>query len=910
MSELTAHKGLGYGVLSMPISSSTRPDPDQLLEHVQREETRQKRGKLKIFLGYAAGVGKTFAMLEAAQQLRAEGADVVAAYIETHKRADTEALLAGLEQLPRQEIAYRGVAIPEMDLDAVLARRPQIALVDELAHTNAPGSRHDKRYQDIQELLEAGISVHTTLNIQHLESLNDVVAQITGVVVRETVPDWVLEEADEIELIDLPPAELRQRLDEGKVYVPDQAARATQKFFRPGNLTALREMALRRTADRVDAQMRAYMQTHAIPGPWPAGERLLVCVGPNPLSERLIRTARRLADRLNAEWFAVYVELPEAAHLSDAEHDRITRALRLAEELGGRSLTLPGNSVAEAVLAYAHANNITKIVAGKPIHTGWAALVRRSIVDQIIRYSGHIDVYIISAEAGADEKKGQFTLPSPLVQHRWKRLLQSTLLIAGVTLLGMPLRGIIEPTNLVMLYLIAVVMAAVWWGRSPAIWASILGVACFDLIFIPPYYLFAVSDAEYLLTFLAFLGTGFVTGNLASRVREQARTAQRREAQTAAQYELSRALANAAEISQIAEATVTHTEKLLVGQVALFLHEAGGLRLLAASPGLQITEHEQAVAAWAYERSQPAGQGTDTLTGAAGLYLPLHSAQGLGVLGVFPDNRLIIPEQQRLLESFANQTALALERVRFAEKARQAQLLEETEKLQTALLNSISHDLRTPLATITGALSTMREEAPLLDEPARQDLLATAAEEADRLNRLVGNLLDMTRLESGALRLSRKPGDVQDALGVALAHLQQRLRHRMVNLFIPPDLPLVPMDFVLVVQVLVNLLDNADKYSPPEKPITVRAKMFAKEVQVEVADEGPGIPEAEQVRIFDKFYRVRQPDGAGGTGLGLSISKGIVEAHGGRIWAQNRAGGGALFTFALPLTVPVAEEAK
>ncbi|GAB4578655.1 MAG: sensor histidine kinase KdpD [Anaerolineales bacterium] len=884
---------------------SSRPDPDQLLEHVQREETRQKRGKFKIFLGYAAGVGKTFAMLEAAQQLRAEGVDVVAAYIETHKRAETEEMVKGLEIIPRQAIEYRGVSIPEMDLDAVLARKPQIALVDELAHTNVPGSRHDKRYQDIQELLDADIGVHTTLNIQHLESLNDVVAQITGVIVRETVPDWVLDEADEIELIDLPPAELRQRLDEGKVYVPDQAARATRKFFRTGNLNALRELALRRTADRVDAQMRAYMQTHAIPGPWPAGERLLVCVGPNPLSERLVRTARRLADRLNAEWFAVHIELPDRS-LSDADHDRITRTLRLAEELGGESLTLSGNSVAEAVLAYAHANNITKIVAGKPIHTGWAALVRRSIVDQIIRHSGHIDVYVISAEPG-DEDKPEFSLPSPLLQRRWKRILQSTLLIILATFMGLPLRGVIEPTNLVMLYLIAVVMAAVFWGRSPAIWASLLGVAAFDLIFIPPYYRFSVSDAEYILTFIAFLGTGFVTGSLASRVREQARTAQRREAQTAAQYELSRALAAAAEVLPIAKAVVTHTENLLTGRVVVFIHENNSLHLLAASPGVQIMEHEQAVATWTYQHGQPAGYGTDTLTGAEGLYLPLRGQQVIGVLGIFPENRHILPEQQRLLESFASQAALALERVAFAEKARQAQLLQETEKLQTALLNSISHDLRTPLASITGALSTLREEAPLLDDAARKDLLATASEEADRLNRLVGNLLDMTRLESGALRITLKPGDLQDVIGVALSQLSLRLRHREVKLNLPADLPLIPMDFVLIVQVMVNLLDNADKYSPSEKAITVRAVASPREVLVEVADWGSGIPEAEQARIFDKFYRLREPTGVSGTGLGLSISKGIVEAHGGHIWVQDRAGGGTVFTFALPLQVPQTE---
>ena len=879
-----------------------RPDPDQLLAHVQREETRLARGRLKIFLGYAAGVGKTYAMLEAAQQRLSEGRDVVAAYVDTHGRAETEALLVGLERLPRRPISYRNVIVTEMDLDAVLARRPGLALVDELAHTNAPGSRHAKRYQDVLELLNAGIDVYTTLNVQHLESLNDVVAQITAVVVRETVPDRILDEADEIELVDLPINELVGRLEEGKVYVPEQVARATRQFFRPGNLAALRELALRRAADRIDEQMRAYMQTHAITGPWPAAERLLVCIGPSPLSVRLVRTARRLAQRLNAEWFAIYVETPAHAALAEAARDRVAQALRLAEELGAKSVTLPGRSVAETIAAYARSHNVTKIVAGKPLQPRWLEWLRGSIVDQIIRHSQDIDVYVISGtgEHAPQAPEG----PAPSRHRRRHRFLWSVLLVALVTAIGLPLRPFIEPTNLVMLYLLAVIIVAIRLGRAPAILASLLSVVAFDLVFIPPYYTFVVADAQYLVTFAALLGVGLLISTLAAQAREQAQAAQKRAAQTAALYELSRDLAAAVVLADVAHTVVSHVEQILGSQAAVLVYDGVQLELLSASAGYVLDGSELAVANWAVQHGKPAGHHTDTLAGAKGFYLPLRAAQAVvGVLAVrlTRSTDALAPEQQRLLESFASQAALAIERDQLAEKAKQAQLLRETEKLQSALLNSISHDLRTPLATITGALTSLLGDGDLLGEESRRDLVKSAYGEADRLNRLVGNLLDMTRLESGAMKLALELGDVQDAVGVALSQLSNQMANRSIVVNVPHDLPLVPMDFVLIVQVLVNLLDNADKYSPAAAPIEIKAYTAGTKLIIDVADCGPGIPAEELDRIFEKFHRLQRRGRPPGTGLGLSISKGIVEAHGGRISVRNRPSEGAVFTIALPL---------
>ncbi|MBN1991950.1 MAG: sensor histidine kinase KdpD [Anaerolineae bacterium] len=880
-----------------------RPDPDELLTLVQKEEKEQARGKLKIFLGYAAGVGKTYAMLEAAHQRLTEGVDLVVAYVETHGRAETETLLQGLEIIPRQQIEYRHVILTEMDIDAVLARRPQLALVDELAHTNAPGSRHARRYQDVLELLDTGIDVYTTLNIQHLESLNDVVVQITSVTVRETVPDRLLDEAHEIELIDLPLDELLQRLEEGKVYVPEQAAQAIRKFFRPGNLSALRELALRRAADRIDEQMRAYMQAHAIAGPWPAGERLLVCVSPSPLSERLVRTARRLAVRLNAEWFAVYVETPGHAQMSHAGRDRVARNLQLAELLGAKTMIVSGRSAAEAIVDFAQTHNIATIVIGKPLRPRWVELLRGPVVDRIIRQSGDLDIYVISSATAEKLPDVQHKLVGKQPFH-WQGYVQSAGLVALTTLLGVPLRPFIEPTNLVMLYLLAVVMAAIWLGRHPAMLASFLSVVAFNYVFVPPYYTYVVSDAQFLLTFAALLVVGIVISTLTAQARDQARAAQRRQAHTAALYELSRDLAAAIEPEDIAQIVITHIGQLLACRATILLPQQKTLHPCCNNNDFDLDDNELAVAAWVLQHNQPAGRGTDTLAGAKNSYLPLEAAQHIvGVLGIGRDKNAdpLTPEQWRLLESFAHQGAQALRRVQLAEEARQARLLRETEQLQTALLNSISHDLRTPLASITGALSSLRDDAPFLDETGRNVLVSTAWEQADRLNNLVGNLLQMTRMEAGGMKVKPELCDIQDMIGVALAQLGNRLDERPINIDIPDNLPLIPLDIVLMVQVLVNLLDNTLKYSPPQEPITIRANLIESELVLQVIDKGPGIPDPELERIFGKFYRLERPDDVGGTGLGLSISKGIVEAHNGRIWAKNRDGGGAIFSLAVPV---------
>jgi len=879
----------------------SRPDPDKLLAQVLAEEQVQKRGHLKIFLGYAAGVGKTYAMLEAAHQRKAEGVDVVVGYVETHKRVETEALVNGLEVIPRQQITYHNIQLTEMDIDAILKRKPQLVLVDELAHTNMPGSRHAKRHADVEELLEAGIDVYTTLNTQHIESLNDVVAQITGMKVRETIPDSVIDDVTDIELIDLPPDELIKRLKDGKVYVPDQAQRAIEEFFRKGNLTALRELTMRRAAERVDDQMRAYMRTSAIPGPWPASERLLVCISPGALGERLIRTARRLADELNAEWFAIYVETPDQARLSQEQRDQVAKSLRLAEELGARTVTKPGESVAASVLAYARRHNVTKIIAGKPVTSRWIEFLRGSEVDRLIRMSGNIDVYVISSESEPQTRK----IVEGWRPHRpLRRYLLGLLLVAAATGLSGLIAPYISPTNLVVIYLLAVVVAAVYLGRGPSILTSVLGVAAFDYFFVPPHLTLAVSDTEYLLTFFGLLGVGLVISQLTAQTREQAEAVQRREVQTVALYELGRDLTVAANLEGVTQAAISHIGQTFSREVAVFIPENNSPKAVAISPGLTLSDNDLAVATWAFEHGQEAGRGTDTLPEASMRYHPLKTMRGVvGVLGVKPidPNRHLTRDQLRTLDAFSNQIALAIERARLAEQARQAEMLEITEKLQTALLNSISHDLRTPLVSITGALSSLTNDQIYLDESARRSLIETASEEADRLNRLVGNLLDMTRLESGAMRFKKEACDIQDVIGSALENLGQRIGDRSISIDIPAELPLIQLDFVLVERVLVNVIDNALKYSPPETPIEIKAHAAGAFMEIEVADRGTGIPSEDLTRIFDKFYRVQRPDNVSGTGLGLSISKGIVQAHGGFIAAENHQGGGTIITISLPL---------
>lgn len=871
-----------------------RPDPDELLVQLQAEAP--SRGRLKIYLGYAAGVGKTFAMLEAAHQRNKQGVDVVAGFVETHGRIETESLLSGLQLLPRLQVEYHGVILTELDVDAVLKRRPALVLVDEFAHTNAPGSRHPKRYMDVEEILDSGIDVYTTLNIQHLESLNDVVAQVTGVVVRETVPDRMLDEASEIEVIDLPPDELLSRLQEGKVYIPEQARRAIQKFFRKGNLTALRELALRRTAERVDVQMRAYMRTQAIPGPWPATERLLVCISPSAMAEKLIRTTRHLADQINAEWFAVYVELSTHPELNQTQRERIGKTMQLAEELGAHTRTLAGRSIPEAVLAYARSNNITKIVVGKPLKPRWQELVKGSVVDQLVYASGDIDVYVISSQPDARPA----VLPAVWQPHQpWGRYLAGVGLVILTTLLGLAVRGNLEPANLAMLYLAGTVIAAIYLGRGPSLLVTILGVLAFDYFLVPPYMTLAVSDSEYLLTFTAFLVVSLVVSTLTARVREQGEAALLREAHTSALYSLGRDLTSATDLHQVIEIIIVHIHQAFDGEVAIFMPDNGHLQVMGSTPGYTPDTSDLGVAAWAFEHDQPAGSGTDTLPAVSLRCQPLKTAHGLvGVLGLRLKEKagLLSPEQRESFNAFCHQAALALERASLAEQAHQAELLQATEKLQTALLNSISHDLRTPLVSITGALSSLREETSHLNQEDRDTLIDTAYGEAERLNRLVGNLLNMTRLEAGAIHLNRQPCDVQDAIGSALEELEGRLGDRQIKIDVPTDTPLISFDFALVVQVLVNLLDNAVKYSAPDTRIDVIVSSSPDAVRIQVCDRGIGIPTDDLERVFDKFYRVQRPDSVSGTGLGLAIAKGIIEAHGGSIQASNRPGGGTVIS--------------
>ncbi len=879
-----------------------RPDPEMLLAQVREEQRRAGRGRLKIFFGASPGVGKTYAMLEEARAKRREGVDVVVGVVETHGRAETTALVEGLELLPRRAIEYRGIMLHEFDLDAALARRPTLLLVDELAHTNAPGSRHARRSQDVEELLAAGINVYTTLNVQHLESLNDVVAQITGVQVRETVPDSILDQADELELADLSAEDLLTRLREGKVYVPDEAARAVERFFRKGNLIALRELALRRTAERVDAQMRGYMREHGIRETWPAGERLLVCIGPNPAGARLVRAGKRMATSLKCDWVVLYVEAP-GQRISASDRDALVQNLQLAEELGAQTVTLSGLNPAEEVLAYARAHNATKIVVGKPTHAAWRDKLFGSMLDQLVRGSGDLDVYVITGDVeGEVVRRGPLVgRPSPIAEYG-----RAALVVALSTVVSFPVFSSLSLTNVAMVFLLGVALVASRYGRGPTIFASFLSIALFDFFFVPPRFTFAVSDVSYVLTFGVMLAIALLIRGLTLRIRAQAETARERERRTAALYALSRELAATRGESDLVVAAARHVRDTFgVPAQILLPDESGRLQApLGTTPAYPMDEKEQSVAAWVFGRGRVAGAGTDTLPAAQGLYVPLIGSTGIiGVLGLRPDDpkRFQDPTVQHLLETFAGQAATALERAGLAERAQQEQVEVEAERLRTALLSSLSHDMRTPLGAITGALTSVLEDRGTLSESTRRDLLETALEEAQRMNRLIGNLLDMIRVESGALQVQKEWQPLEEAVGVALIRLEGRLRDHPVQVNLPPDLPLVPLDAVLIEQVFINLVENAVKYTPPGTPIEITATAVEGAVRVDVADRGPGLPPGEETRIFEKFYRAPGATSTSGVGLGLTICRGIITAHGGRIWAENRRGGGAVFHFTLPL---------
>ena len=879
-----------------------RANPDELLKQVKAEEQRQRRGKLKIFFGAAAGVGKTYAMLQAAQARKIEGLDIVVGIVETHGRAETETLLQGLEVLPPRFVEYRGTKLREFDLEAALARKPALILVDELAHTNAPGSRHAKRWEDTADLLDAGINVYTTLNVQHLESLNDVVQQVTNIVVRETVPDSVVEQADEIELIDLPPDDLIQRLKEGKIYLPEQAGFAGDNFFRKGNLIALRELALRSTADRVNLQVRSYREEQAITRVWRTSERLLVCVSPSPFSAQLVRATRRMAAGLHAEWIAIAVEPP---NLSDAEREALAENLSLAEQLGAETVRLTGMDVVKEVVNFARKHNVTKIIAGKPGPLRVNDRFFGSFIGNLIRASGDIDVYVIKGEQEPAEVTRAAPAEAPI---KWKSYAWAALAVFACTLLAWIMRKRFDPSNIVMVYLLGVALIAVRVGFGPAILSSILSVVAFDFFFVKIYFSFAVADIQHLVTLAVMLAVALIISSLTSRLHVQAEDAGERERRTAALYSMSGQLASNWGTAKLLDVVVRHVAEVLQSEVAALMPGENGRLVIKAGneAAFSMDARERGVAHWVFDLGRAAGLGTDTMPGAECLYVPLNGTRGpVGVLAVRPlrGGWPLTPDLLQLLEAFATQAGMAIESDRYADEARKAQVEVEMEKSRNALLNSVSHDLRTPLSAITGAASTLLEQDDRIPPAARRELAETISEEAAHLSRLVTNLLEMTRLESGAAKVKKEPCPIEEVVGSALTRMEKQLSGHPVATHIPADLPLVPLDVVLTEHVFINLLENAAKYTPAGSTIEISATASDQEVTVEVADHGPGISPGDEKKIFEKFYRGKLAGSASGVGLGLTICRAIVEAHGGKIWAENRPGGGASFRFTLPLTM-------
>lgn len=889
-----------------------RPDPDQLLAHVQAEEARAKRGRLRIFFGASAGVGKTFAMLEAAHTLQAANANgnLVVGYVEPHGRVETERLLNGLELLPTLAVKYRGIVRKEFDLDAALARRPSILLVDELAHSNVvggePAPRHPKRWQDIEELLDAGITVWTTVNVQHLESLNDLVAQITGVRQRETLPDRIFDEADEIELIDLPPDDLLARLRAGKVYVAGEVATAVERFFRTPNLMALRELALRRVAARVEAAARA-LPSNRGRGRF-AGDRILVAVGPDEQAEQLVRAGKRMADALDAGWVVVYVETPALLNLSEAERDRRIDVLRLAESLGAEAVTLDGPSAAATLIEYAKTRNATRVVVGSPKRKPWWAWFQPSTSAQLIKSARGFDVITIATADDSTARRASASGASagdPQPQIRWDRYAWAALTTVACTAVAFVLYPRFELSNLVMVYLLGVTLSGLRFGRGPSVLVALMNVAAFDFFFVPPRYTFAISDGQYFVTFAVMLIIALVIANLMASIRQQTRVAGARERRTAMLYAMSRELAATRGLSSLAQVAVSHVAEVFQCKAVILLPDTTGKLRYPRDPRLDVSfrRADLAVAQWVVDHGHRAGLGSDTLAAAPGLYLPLgDERQRLGVLAVLPRNqrRVLLPEQRHLLETFAGQIGIAIERARLAEAAEAASLDAERESLRNTLLASISHDLRTPLAVMAGAGSTLAERGATLDEATRVSLARSIEVKAREMSDLVSNVLDLMRFESGQVILRTEWETLDDLVGTALHAVEQQLARHNIDLRFPADLPPVLVDAKLIVQVFSNLFDNIAKYTPVGTHVLVSAAADGKVVRVIVDDDGPGLPPGDPARLFDKFQRGDEEGAIVGVGLGLAICQAIIKAHGGEIVAQRRNPAGARFEFSLP----------
>jgi two-component system, OmpR family, sensor histidine kinase KdpD len=901
--------------LTMATVSEPRPDPDSLVVKVNRQLTLAQRGKLRIYFGSSAGVGKTFAMLLAARKLRGEGRDVVAGVVETHGRSETAALLDVLEVVPAKAVPHRGREFADFDLDAALRRHPALILVDELAHSNLPGARHPKRWQDVDELLAAGIDVFTTLNVQHLESLNDVVGGITNIRVWETVPDTVFDAADEVVLVDIPAEELLARLKSGKVYVPETPSRAAENFFRKGNLMALRELALRRTADRVEGDVQAYRIDKSIDSVWKTAAALLTCVGPGVGAERVVRAAARLASQLNAEWHAIYVETPTLQRLPAARRETILATLNLAQNLGATTAVIANPEVAESVIAYARKHNLSKLVIGRdPARRLWPW--QRSSGQKLALLAPDIDLIEIGRSTGTDQSgvmrpvaaADALAGPDASERRRRKRLryVWAGVGCCAVTALSMPLAVRFDRSNIVAIYLLAVVLVGVRLGRGPAAFAAVLSVSAFDFFFVPPRFSFAVSDVQYLLTFCIMLAVGLIAGQLTAGLRSQARVALHREERAAALYEIARDLSGAVQFDQVVKISDESIERTFHASAALLLPDAMGRVALASARSEPSLRVDTSIAQWAFDKGHPAGVGTDTLPGSETLYIPLRApAQARGVLALRPKNRrlLKIPEQRQLLDTFAALIAIALERVHYVGVAQDALVRMESERLRNSLLAALSHDLRTPLTVLVGLAESLAMTKPPLSA-AQSETAEAIQDEARRMGTLVGNLLDMARIESGEVTLDLQWQPLEEVVGAALDATRNMLKPHRLEVRLPRELPLVRFDALLIERVLVNLLENASKYTPAGTQVILSAEVVGDKLKVSVADNGPGLPAGREEALFQKFARGDRESATPGVGLGLAICRAIVESHHGTIDGINQSGGGVTFSFMLPLGTP------